>query len=406
MRTTKTRSWTQAASIWLLNLPTINCIGCILVLLIIILSLLIAMLFMLYTFEATTLHELKVTVNVATLKSYHPINWSDPIESCEHTVLQKYQLDIPDWYIRYRPKHISHWYLHEDIPVRTWTYWLSNIESKNKLKQKAYFTDKYLVKQYIENMKTNNAEFIKNIHYAKVIYDFIGDIKPSFEELKTLKQKYGAFLVKPNNYCAIQIMVKKDDELTEKKYTQIIRVSDSWLHRNYTHEREDHYLYIKPHVFIEQHINVDGSHINNRKYSDKMHIDELVEYKIMVVHYKAVFMCVQKKPYKNCYSISDFKLLNVYYGFMFNETLQMKQPSSEVMDNMIQFSETFALKEKFKFVRVDLYAIRDMIYFSEFTFTPARTTAKITPVSFDYLLYDIVCNNSQENVDRIREFIY
>eukprot|EP01083_Nonionella_stella_P041042 111325_1 len=327
------------------------------------------------------------------------VNWSDLNEACSPNILETYHLDIPESF-GMDDKGYNH-YKYDEVPKRTLTYWLSHIENKQRLRDKAYFADKYSVKQYIQ--KT----FVY-MNYARALVDTVDYInkRPSFEEFVALKTKYGAFLIKPNHYCSEQIIIKKNDDFTMQDYTKIMQFAETLSNKYYTASPlEKHYLLIKPQVFVEEHLNVNRSDTQNDYQRHGVAMDDMVEYKFAVINYKCVFLYVIKKPFTNLYSADNFTLLAVRWGLPNDLSLKLKPPSPGNFEKMKQFSEDFARREQFKFVRVDLYEIRNKIYFSEFTFTPQMTTGKILPVSFDYALFDILCNASRDNIDNIYKFV-
>ena len=44
------------------------------------------------------------------------------------------------------------------------------------------------------------------------------------------------------------------------------------------------------------------------------------------------------------------------------------------------------LSKPFKFIRVDLYCVKDKIYFGELTFVPEAGRSLIKPIEYDYKL--------------------
>jgi hypothetical protein len=51
---------------------------------------------------------------------------------------------------------------------------------------------------------------------------------------------------------------------------------------------------------------------------------------------------------------------------------------------------TRALADDFPLVRVDLYALRDRVYFGEMTFTPDAGMARFEPLEWDRRLGDLL----------------
>eukprot|EP01084_Bolivina_argentea_P097622 175492_1 len=290
------------------------------------------------------------------------------------------------------------------IPKGTFTYWLSHIESKNRIKNKTFFANKFLIKQYIINYTKMYPEF-EYIYHAKLLEDFSNG-QPSFEQIKQLKRKYKAFVVKPNHFSGKLIIVKKNESITKHVYKSMMRVSNNWLQRKYKVQykninREEWYLHMTPRRFIEENINIDY---------DKYH---MTEYKIMVLNYRCLFLYVIEKTNHdpqfnplNMYLLPEFKLLNVSWVVPPNKDFNVKIPSKENLNKMMKFAEHFAKREQFNFVRVDLYEVNNKIFFSEFTFAPIDGTGVILPISFDYLLFDILCENKQKSIDTMRQYVF
>eukprot|EP01084_Bolivina_argentea_P257691 434213_1 len=86
-------------------------------------------------------------------------------------------------------------YKFKKIPKGTFSYWLSHIESQNRLTDKAKFADKFLVKKYINDYKIDYPSF-NMINVAEILYDTV----PSFNDLRNLSEIYNGFLVKPNHF--------------------------------------------------------------------------------------------------------------------------------------------------------------------------------------------------------------
>eukprot|EP01084_Bolivina_argentea_P059660 108965_1 len=292
-------------------------------------------------------------------------------------------------------------YKFNKVPQGTFTYWLGHIESQNKVRDKAFFADKYRCKQYIDDYKKIYPQF-NYINHAQVIYDF-DDEPPTFEQILDLKTLYKGFLIKPNHFSGEQIIINQNDNITYDKYKNIIKSAQRWSHKRYHQKsnginREPWYMFIQQHVFIEENLNINSE-------------NHMTEYKIMVFNGKALYLYVTGKGLPrfdplNLYLLPEFSLLNVTWANPPHRDFNVNKPVNDNLNKMIKFAEHFAEREQFNMVRVDLYQIGELIYFSEFTFSPIDGTGLIMPISFDYLLYDILCDSKQENIDKLREYIY
>jgi len=74
------------------------------------------------------------------------------------------------------------------------------------------------------------------------------------------------------------------------------------------------------------------------------------------------------------------------------QNIQWKKTFGQAVEKPSRLEEMIIIAEKlsspFDFVRVDLYAIKDRIYFGELTHYPASGRLEITPTSIDFLLGD------------------
>ncbi len=165
--------------------------------------------------------------------------------------------------------------------------------------------------------------------------------------------------------------------------------------------REGWYELIKPRIFIEENLNVQSD-------------DQITEYYTHVFNYKALF-CVVYLPnidkslnYRdyilNLYMLPEFVPLNVSWGVHNNKTYEISIHSQENLNTMILFAQHFSQKERFHYVRVDFYEINNKIYFSEFTYATWSAIGLILPVSFDYLLYNFLCDNNQTYIDEMYQY--
>eukprot|EP01084_Bolivina_argentea_P314438 544637_1 len=285
------------------------------------------------------------------------------------------------------------------IPQGTFTYWLSHIESKHMHKQKAFFADKFLVKQYIEQFKAKYSLF-NSINYARILYDLNNGLPP-YETLRNLSQYHG-FVLKPNHMSTHQFIIAPNQTVTHEKYQKIRGAIKHWSRRKHKVSKkvEGWYQLIKPHIFIEENLN-----INPQEYP-------MIEYKLHVFNYKALFCYVVKKGnfpnnqtyILNNYILPEFEYLNIHWSSWSNNSY-MEFPKPQNLNLMIKFAETFAKEENFRYLRVDLYEINNIVYFSEFTFAPISGLGIIAPISFDYCLYDILCDNKQDDINKLYEYV-
>lgn len=182
------------------------------------------------------------------------------------------------------------------------------------------------------------------------IYNSVDDI-----DLNKLPDK---FVLKCNHGCQYNIIVTDKSKIDIKKIKEKL---NNWLLENYALKGfEPQYFDIKPKCYVEVYFE---NNLNN-----------LIDYK---------FLCFNGIP-MYCQIISDRytnkKYLNYYdmnfvpqYGlsrtdFEANYDIKDKKPINwELMKEI-----SFKLAKDFKFVRVDLYEVDNMVYLGELTFTPGN----------------------------------
>eukprot|EP01084_Bolivina_argentea_P143298 251687_1 len=359
----------------------------------------------LYSIDANT-NEINIITALDKLPSF-------PNANCSIIWRKQNQIPMNDEALLRLAKHnVLYQYHYPKVPKATFTYWLSHIYSHIKIKEKAYFADKFLVKKYIEQMRKKFPLF-NSINYARILYD-LEDGFPSYATLKNLSLHQG-FVIKPNHMSSNQFIVPPNNTFTTETYSKIRLHLKRWVRRKWKVSKkvEPWYGLIRPHGFIEEYLNID---INKEisKY-------QMVEYKINVFNFKAVFGYIGvKRNFSadfpdngtthwlnnyNLYILPEFHFLNIYWGRHDNKRYDLPMPSKENLNLMIQFAETFARTEGFRYVRVDVYEINKKIYFSEFTFAPISGVGILTPISIDYCLYDILCDNKQEDFNKFYQYV-
>lgn len=137
--------------------------------------------------------------------------------------------------------------------------------------------------------------------------------------------------------------------------------------------REWAYYGIKNKILIEEYLENE----NNPKAG-------INDYKIFCFNGKAKYLVVDTERYiehkRNFYDI-NWQYLDVSSDCP-NLGDKLKKP--EGLEKLIKVAE--GLAKEFPFVRVDLYLIKEKIYFGELTFYPWSGYVNFIPDSFDYLL--------------------
>ena len=252
----------------------------------------------------------------------------------------------PTLYVKCQYKYITHHKLNLKNPIRY-------TEKLQYLRLFVYPKDALVSKCA---SRDGVREYIKELCLNDILIPIYG-IYDSFDEIDFNKLP-DQFVMKCTHACAFNKIVldksKLDIAETRKQFNK-------WLRTNYGKKTvELHYSPIKPRIIVEKYIG---------------ELDTLpVEYKIHV------FNGVAKSMYVVTGRSKDIRYNNYYIdwkpfsGSQFNgwkkTDYELTPPSN--WDEMVKIAEK--LGEKFPFVRVDLYNINGIIYFSEMTFTPAKGT--------------------------------
>lgn len=178
------------------------------------------------------------------------------------------------------------------------------------------------------------------------------------------------FVIKCTHACAFNEIVFDKDKLDIKS---LRRKFNKWLKTDYGKKTvEPHYSLIKPRIIIEELLLENG---------------ELpTEYKIHVFNGKAKYMYVVtgrgKDIHYNNYLIDWAYFDAAQFNHWTKSEKEIKKP--ENWQKAVQIAEDLA--SPLPFVRVDLYIIKDKIYISEMTFTPAKGTLTFKDDKSDFII--------------------
>lgn len=166
------------------------------------------------------------------------------------------------------------------------------------------------------------------------------------------------FVVKCNHACGTNLIVKDKNKLDIGK---AINKLDNWMKSNYWSEGEVQYRFIKKKIIVEEYLG-GGDVLNTYK-----------------------FYCFNGTPKVFYISIGEEEYID-YYDLDFNKlqyTLEGHKHYPKKIQKPIQFNEMLKIAEDlskdFPFVRVDLYEVKGVVYFSELTFIPTAGFMKIDP---------------------------
>lgn len=149
------------------------------------------------------------------------------------------------------------------------------------------------------------------------------------------------------------------------------------LNRNYYHYvgKQWGYKDINPCIFVEQLM----------KNGDKAVLED---YKFMMFNGKCrcIFTCsdrYSKEGMKLNFYSPDWQLLPFTRSYP-NTSVPLSPPKQ--LSKMLEIAEKLAAYVNNPFVRVDLYEINAMVYFSELTFYPGGGLEAFQPIEWDYIL--------------------
>ena len=199
--------------------------------------------------------------------------------------------------------------------------------------------DKYEVRGYI-------TETIGQQYLIPLIgvYNRVDDIP--FSELPD------QYVLKCTHDSGTAIVKNLDCTLTENEIKEKLRKS---LKRNYYYEqREWPYKFVKPRIICEKYM-VDESNV------------ELKDYKIHCFYGKPKLIQVDfgrfTNHHRNLYD-TEWNYIHASILYPNDPDIRIKKPSK--LGRMLDLAST--LSNSFPYVRVDLYVIKDEIYFGELTF--------------------------------------
>lgn len=225
---------------------------------------------------------------------------------------------------------------------------------------KTKLADKYLVRDWVKE-KIGEEYLIPLLG----VWEKADDI--DFDKLPN------QFVLKCNHGCGYNIIVKDKAKLNIKETKQQLT---TWLHENFAFKNglELHYKNIKPVIIAEEYIKEVSESAIDYKFICCNGLPELcwITNKYETIHKRSF------------YSLPNWEKQNIEYrdrGAIFDENVTQKP---EVLDKMLSVVKTLA--KDFPLVRVDLYLIKDKIYFGEMTFTSSSGGALFFPYEWNYIL--------------------
>ncbi len=226
-------------------------------------------------------------------------------------------------------------------------------------------TDKFLVRDFIRK-KIGEKYLIPLLYHTDKID------KLDLHKFKT------PFIIKTNHGSGQNIIIKNKEDIDKKEITEKFK---TWLNTNYYYfSKEWQYKNIKPQVLIEKLL-----------LNEKGQIPE--DYKFHCFHGKVEFIQVITDRFgdkKMGFFNTNWKLLPFILSPRENNlpidkiNKNIKKPKN--LKEMIKISET--LSKEFDYVRVDLYSLKNRIYFGELTFSHGAGFASFFPSKYDRIFGD------------------
>jgi hypothetical protein len=223
----------------------------------------------------------------------------------------------------------------------------------------AHLTDKLAVRSYVER-KVGSYCLIPLIAapvaFTREVFD---SLPPSFA-------------MKANHGCGF-VEVVRDKSSTS--FEALRRLAEQWLSINfYPASRERHYRHIKPRLYFEELL-LDH---NGKVPADlKFHCFGS-RYRRPTV-YAAVISDRFGEPRGDIFD-AQWNRLDIAVG----DYKRSDSPPPRPRNLSLLLEVAMLLSDEFNYVRVDLYALDDRIYFGELTFTPGAGVFPFIPDSVDY----------------------
>jgi len=214
-------------------------------------------------------------------------------------------------------------------------------------------SDKYLVRNYVKK--------IIGEKYLIPILQCVSD--PSKIDFDKLPNQ---FIIKSNHASGQIIIVKNKNEINKK---EILKKCKGWLKINfYYYGIEWQYKNIKPKIIIERLMLDENNKIPN-------------DFKFHCFNGKVEFIQLDTgrfNEHKRTLFNKNWNILKFQF-LSYKRDKRIKKPSK--LKHMIKLCEK--ISKSFDYIRVDLYNIKNKIYFGELTFTPEAGFGNFSPNKYD-----------------------
>lgn len=231
--------------------------------------------------------------------------------------------------------------------------WLKR-NHRNSLGKK--ITDKLQVREYVKD---------------KIGSQYLIPLIDTFENEKEidLDKLPNKFILKPNHGSGWIILCKDKSKMSEAYIKSVYR---SWLEKDYYYiAREWQYKGIEPKILCEKYLLRDDN-------------EDLKDYKIFCFHGEPKYIQIDVDRYSNhtrCFYDPEWNKLPFTIIYPKYEG-EVSKPSK--LKEMVQISKK--LSEPLIFSRVDLYCIKDKVYFGEITLHPGSGHKPFCPSNYDLIL--------------------
>ncbi len=223
----------------------------------------------------------------------------------------------------------------------------------------ALLTDKYLVRGWVK--KTIGEE------YVIPMYDVYNTIEEFKAALPTLPDCFVAKLTNGGGGKEVILCTDKKEIDWEEKYSRMKR----WIeYKPYYRSGEWQYKNLKSRIMCEKMVDIDAN-----------------DFKLFCFGGKVVMIQVDLSRFsghKQQFFDLDWNLLPIRYVAGAGDEIY---PRPDNLKDLIMIAEKLAAE--FEFVRVDLYNVRNKIYFGEMTFTPNNGMARFQPEEGDKKLGEL-----------------
>lgn len=233
-------------------------------------------------------------------------------------------------------------------------HWLK-INDRNPLYTK--LADKLEVRHYVRQL-IGDA-------YLNLIYNVWDD-----EELINFNVLPESYVLKTTHGSGWNIICDGQNKLD---ITKTKRALKRWLSMNYYSDCNWEWVYkdIVPRIICEKYLGSD-----------------IYDYKIYCFHGIPQLIHVDIDRFSNhCRNFYDTEWCLQPFSLMYPQS-QKDIPRPEKLDEMLQIASS--LSHTIKFVRIDLYAIQENVFFGEMTFFPGNGFEVFTPSKYDRVIGDML----------------